>query len=132
MNMSRTTRFISVEISIRTNFDCNEWIEWFERQDNYVNKFNGDDYKWHVYFDPLPSENANTTICDLCTEIENLPQNIKKQWNQASLREFHVGYHVGENPQPYDEHFELKTLKRAIEMNASIRIAMYPAPHSDC
>ncbi len=127
-SMTKTTRFVSVEIAIRTDIDCDGWIEWFEQQDNHVSKLRDNDSKWYVYFAPLPSIDANKTIFDLCAEIEKLPHPIRQHWDNANNREFYVGYHVGDEPQCYDQHFELETIQRAVSLNASIRIALYPAP----
>ena len=126
--MTKKTRFISVEIAIRTDMGCDGWIEWFEQQDNHVAKLDGGDSKWYVYFAPIPSIDANKTICDLCAEIEKLPQSVRKHWDNANKREFHIGYHVGDAPHCYDQHFELETIQRVVKLNASIRITMYAAP----
>lgn len=123
--MTKTTQFISVEITIRTDAECDEWIEWFEQQDNCVNKIADKESKWHVYFDPIPSADANKTIFDLCAAIEKLPGSVRRHWDNANKREFHIGYDVGDEPHWYDQHLELETLQRAVKLNASIRIAMY-------
>ena len=62
--------------------------------------------------------------------IENLPPHVRIHWDNANEKEFYVGYRVGEQPLCYNEHFEIETLKRTIELGASIRIAMYSAPDS--
>ena len=128
--MVKTSRFISVEIAIRTHTDCDEWVRWFEKKDNHVSKLKGEEYKWFIYFAPLPLEDANKTIQDLCNDIENLPPHVRIHWDNANEKEFYVGYRVGEQPLCYNEHFEIETLKRTIELGASIRIAMYSAPDS--
>jgi len=97
--MTKTTRFISVEITIRTDGECDEWIE--------------------------PSADANKTIFDLCGAIEKLPRSVRRHWDNANKREFHIGYDVGDEPHWYDQHLELETLQRAVKLNASIRISMY-------
>ena len=128
--MKTETRFVSVEVAIRTNHPCDEWIEWFERKDNYVNKLEGKEHAWFVYFDPIPSVDANSTIQVLCKEIEELPEEIKIHWTNAEEREFFIGYHVGESPQCFMEHLDMQTIELIHKHRASVRIAMYPTPDS--
>ncbi|MEM8671520.1 MAG: hypothetical protein AAGG48_28630 [Planctomycetota bacterium] len=126
--MQTKTRFVSVEIAIRTNHECDAWIEWFERQDNYVKKSRDEQYAWSVYFDPLPSLDANSTIQNLCKKIESLPEQVKSHWTNAGEREFFIGYHVGESPSCFTEFLDAKTIELVYSHRASIRIALYPTP----
>ena len=127
-SMAKITRFISVEIAIWTDIDCDEWVSWFEQQDHHVTKLDGGESKWQVYFAPIPSVDANKTIFDLCSEIERLPPLIREHWDNANRREFHIGYHVGDEPHWYDQHLELETIQRVVKLSASIRIALYVVP----
>lgn len=129
--MPKETRFVSVEVVIRTNADCREWIAWFERSDNYVANVPSENHASFVYFAPLPSDDANLTIRRLCQEIDELPEKVRRQWTDAAEREFFVGYHVGETPQCFIEHLDVDTLGLVHQHGASIRIAMYPAPNED-
>ena len=129
--MPSETRFISVEVVIRTNSDCEDWISWFEQQDNHIAKGPTDNHASYVYFAPLPSKDANSTIKRLCREIEALPENVHQQWIRADEREFFIGYHVGEKPHCFVEHLETDTLDLVNQHNASVRVALYPAPSDD-
>jgi len=129
--MPKETRFVSVEVVIRTNTDCQDWIDWFEHQDNYVANGPGENHASYIYFAPLPSSDANLTIRRLCKEINELPDAVRRQWTGADGREFFVGYHVGEAPNCFIEHFGIDTLELVRQQNASIRVALYPVPPED-
>ena len=95
MKNNTKTEFISVEICIKTNHDCDEFIQWFEK-DNYVEKIAWDSHKWFVYFAPTANKNADITIQNLCKEIKKWPKKVKAQWDQAEIREFYAGYRLGD------------------------------------
>lgn len=129
--MAKETRFISVEVVIRTNSACPEWISWFEQQDNHVTNNPTESHASFIYFAPLPSGDANSTIQRLCEEINGLPVNVRRHWIDADKREFFIGYHVGETPHYFVEHLDTKTLDLVHDQDASIRVALYPAPDDD-
>ena len=128
---TKKTEFISVEITIRTNISSDEWVKWFQQQDNYVDVHPDVSHKWLIYFAPTGYKTANLTILNFCKMINDLPESIKKYWDGAEEREFFIGYHVGEEPHCFIEHLERETLKKVIELGASVRMAMYPADYTD-
>ena len=103
-------------------------MSWFEAQDNYGTKFPSDPHKWYIYFAPIPWKDANTTIRELCAVILGLPPQVRKAWDEAAHREFFAGYQVGDEPTCFTEHLEIETLRAAIDLNAEIGFALYPAP----
>lgn len=125
--MTRKSRFISVEIAIRTNLDSDAWVKWFEAQDHYVDKHAWDDPKWYIYFAPTQWKDANTTIKNLCEMIKNLPDEVREAWERAEHREFYAGYEIGDEPHCFAENIELETLEACIALGASIGYALYPA-----
>ena len=125
--MLRQSRFISVEVVIKTDHDCDAFVQWFQSQDNHVEKMPCGTHRWHVYFAPLPSSSADSTIQILTTMILELPENIKIQWDQAGIREFIIGYHVGDEPISYQDHFIPETLAMAAQVGAGIGITLYPS-----
>ena len=127
-NLTKKSEFISVEISIKTDFDSNVFVKWFEDLDNYVNKLPCDSHKWYIYFDPIPWGDVNTTIKKLCEMIHDLPPEVRKAWDDAAHREFFAGFRVGDEPFCFTEHLEIETLKAAIRLDAGIGFALYPAP----
>ncbi len=130
-NLTKKSEFISVEIAIKTDFDSDAFVKWFEDQDNCVNKYSCDTHKWYIYFDPIPGKDADTTIKHLCEMIHALPPEVRKAWDDAAHREFFAGYHVGDEPFCFTEHLEVETLKAAVELDAGIGFALYPASLSD-
>ncbi|MCB1225897.1 MAG: hypothetical protein KDK99_08825 [Verrucomicrobiales bacterium] len=125
------TEFISVEIAIKTDFESDAFVKWFEAQDNYVAKLECAPHKWYIYFAPIPSRDANTTIRKLCEMIRELPSDVRQDWDRAGHREFFAGYHVGGDPFCFTEHLDVETLEAAAELKAGIGYALYPAPPND-
>lgn len=126
--MTRQSRFISVEIVIKTDYDCDAFVEWFHSRDNYVEMMPCETHRWYIYFAPIPCSSANSTIQILSKMIQELPANIMKQWNEAGFREFVAGYHAGDDPLTYVDHFSAETLSLAAQVGAGIGIALYPSP----
>ena len=122
----RKSEFICVEIGIHTNFDSDAFINYFEKMD-YVQKLESKSHKWYIYFQLPSKQNANSTILDLCGMIHRLPPEVRSDWDRSGVREFYAGYRVGDDPHCLEEHLDPQTLKAALEVNAGIGFAMYPA-----
>jgi len=125
-------RFISVEIAIKTDGECDAFVDWFRAQDNYVERVPCDTHRWYVYFAPLPSISAGLTIRDICEGIPGWPEAVRRQWEEAAWREFFVGYEIGTDPVTYLDHFDSSTLGLAAQHGAGIGLALYPPAMRDC
>ncbi|GEM_PF-6316098 len=129
--MKRETRFICVEVCIKTDSDSDDFVSYFEAEGHFVQKHPSEDHKWYIYFDPTPYKDANITIQKMCEMIEGLPSVVRNSWDNAAQREFYAGYEVGETPQCFQEHIDLKTLKACVKVGAGIGYALYPASIPD-
>ena len=125
--MTTPSRFISVEVAIKTDGDCDAFVDWFRAQDNHVEKLSWDTHRWYVYFAPLPSGCADMTIRDICMGISEWPESVRRQWDEAALREFFVGYEIGTEPVAHLDRFDSSTLELAARVGAGIGLALYPA-----
>ena len=121
------SEFISVEIALRSDDESLQWIEWFQSQDNHVEKVSGTDAKWFIYFAPLPSGDADSTIRSLCTEINELPKKVRLHWDNAIRRQFFIGYQAGLEWPCLDNRLSHDTLTKVVGLNAELRLAIYPA-----
>jgi hypothetical protein len=124
--MTTPSRFISVEIAIKTDGDCDAFVDWFRAQDNYVEMLPCDTHRWYVYFAPLSSGSADMTIRDICEGISEWPEVVRRQWDEAALREFFIGYEIGTEPVAHLDHFDSSTLELAARFGAGIGLALYP------
>ena len=125
--MLTPSRFISVEIVIKTDGDCEAFVDWFRAQDNYVEKIPCDTHRWYAYFAPLPSDSADATVRNICEGIPGWPEVVRKQWDEAAFRELFVGYEVGTDPIAHLDHFAPGTLELAARYGAGIGFAFYPS-----
>lgn len=121
------SEFISVELALHTDDESSEWVRWFHDLDNHVVKTTGTDAKWLIYFAPLPSESADSTIRRLCTELQELPEEIRRYWTRAKRREFFLGYQAGFDWPCLDDRLSHETLNAVTELDAGLRFAIYPA-----
>ena len=122
---------ITDKIAIKTDYDSDAFVKWFEDHDNYVAKLECTTHRWYIYFAPIPRDDANTTILRLSEMIQEIPPDVRQDWDRAGHREFFAGYHVGGDPFCFTEHLDKITLKAALELNAGIGYALYPAPTSE-
>lgn len=76
---------------------------------------------------PLPSDvhSADERIRQLCAELNVLPEEARRELDQAELREFYVGYDVDGIEFSYENRFSEDTIKEAAALGASIGIVMY-------
>ena len=118
-------RFLSVEVAIRTDANCDAFIDWFSSQDNHVEKRPGGAHRWYVYFAPIPCDTADLTIRKLCAGIPDWPSEVRRQWNDAAIREFYVGYEVVPRGFHFQDRLEPATLTEAANVGAGIGIAIY-------
>ena len=129
--MIRKTNFISVEVVIKTDRPCEDFIKFFTARGEHVSVVSGDTHLSCIYFAPLPCGNSNETIRALCQQIASLPALPRQQWDAAAFREFFIGYNVGEEPFCYEEHLASETLASVVSLGAGIGLALYPAEPSD-
>lgn len=116
-----------MEITIKTDGDCDAFADWFRSQGNFVEKVPWHTHRWHVYFAPLSTGSADLTIRHICQGITNWPEAVQKQWEAAAVREFLVGYEIGTEPVALLDHFDASTLNLVARFGAGIGIALYPA-----
>lgn len=124
--MSQPSRFIGVEVTIKTDGDCDAFVEWFRAQDNHVAKLPWDTHRWYVYFAPLPSVSADMTIRRICEGFPAWPEAVRRQWEEAAVREFFVGYELGTDDRAHLDHFHSNTLELVARFGAGIGLAFYP------
>ena len=123
--MPSPSRYISVEIAIKTDGDCDAFVNWFRAQDYYVEKIPCETHRWYVYFAPLLSGSADMTIQNICDGIPGWPEVVRRQWDEAAFRGFIVGYEIGTDPSAHLDHFDPSTLKLAAQFGAGIGLAIY-------
>ncbi len=129
--MPRKTQFISVEVEIKTDCACEDFVQWFTEQGEFVQVLPGNTHLACIYFAPLPRSTVADTIRLLCEQIQALPELPRQQWDAAGIREFYIGYDVGEEPSCFSEHLSCEILSAANALGAGIGWALYPAEPTD-
>jgi hypothetical protein len=78
-----------------------------------------------VYPAPSDAQSADARIRQLCAKLNNLPEEARREWDQAELREFYVGYDVDGIEFSYANQFSEDTISAAAALRATIGIVMY-------
>jgi hypothetical protein len=128
--MPRATQFISVEVVIKTDCAYDAFVEWFTAQDNYVSVLPCDSHRTHIYFAPLAGATPDAAISKICSGFKTWPPTVRDQWQQASFRQFYVGYLTGDEPW-FAQEVSAQTLSAAAALGAGIGWALYPARPED-
>jgi hypothetical protein len=68
---------------------------------------------------------ADARIIQLCAELNDLPEAARREWDQAEIREFYVGYDVDGIEFSHADHFSQEAISAAAALRAAIGIAMY-------
>jgi len=125
--MSTESYYITTEITIKSNSKCESLVKEIVSDDVgfYINPCQ-DEAKWEICIDPLPHQNADTTIQAICDSIEKLSADAKAEWEELLYKEFYIGYRISQNTHHLGEHLTSKTIQRVAKLGAGIGIAMYP------
>jgi hypothetical protein len=71
------------------------------------------------------THNADDQIRELCTELNLFSVVAMREWDEADLREFYVGYDVDSIDHSYINRFSQDTIRAAADLHAAIGIVMY-------
>jgi len=128
--MPKTTRYVTVDIVVRTNHECDHLAKAFQEPDYVVQKLPWDDcgHKWFMNISSLPNANANSCIEKQCQDIASFPVEEKEEWEISEFKEFFIGYHVGDIPFCYEDHLSGDVIAAVNQLGAGIGLALYPAP----
>ena len=119
-------RYLNVDLLIKSRMDLTPIVTDFG-DDILVlsNDKTGDFY--YAYLEIAGSHaGPNEDIEYFCSLIEGLSESNKKIWNDSFYRIFDIGYEAGSSNNSYSSDLRESVLKRIAEVNASIRITVYP------
>jgi len=127
------TRYVTVDLVVKGNHSTEKISAFLDARDYYVQRHEwDDDNKWYLNIScPCDFENADQCIDQYCADLEELTDHAKAEWDQASFREFSVGYHVAGEPSCFENHLSEKTIRRVTNLRAGIGISLYPHPEDD-
>jgi hypothetical protein len=74
---------------------------------------------------PNDAREADARIRQLCEELNNLPEAARREWDQADLREFFVGYDVSGIGFSYSDRFSQDAVSATAALRAAIGVAIY-------
>ena len=99
-----------------------------EAGDATITKIQYDDHvRTKIVVCPSPSDarGADARIRQLCAELNDLPEAARREWDQADLREFLVGYDVSGIEFSYADRFSQEAVSEAAVLRAAIGVAIY-------
>lgn len=112
---------------MKTDGAYDDYVRWFSSRDTHVVVLPCETHRAHIYFDPLPEATTEATVRRLCAELAALPVGVKQQWDDASFKQFYIGYEVGEEPSSFADALSPETLACVIATGAGIGLALYSA-----
>ncbi|MEP6848824.1 MAG: hypothetical protein ABI999_08195 [Acidobacteriota bacterium] len=71
---------------------------------------------------------ADKTISAFCDVIERISPEAKTIWDRCVKRELDVGFESGNTGKTFEGRLETLTLRRVVEIGATIEITIYPVP----
>jgi hypothetical protein len=74
---------------------------------------------------------ADGTINDLCSLIENLSPAARKVWDGCCTRRFDIGYESGTAPRSFSSEVRAATVQRVAALGGSLVVTIYPVRDSD-
>jgi hypothetical protein len=91
-----------------------------------------DDGLWHASFEVnLCGSQPETTIGLMLYIIESLDEPLRQTWQVCLSREFNIGYECGAEPWAFNQALSTQTLRRMVDVGASLRITLYPPASAD-
>ena len=119
-------QFISVELAIHTDAPCDDYVNYFSSPDVHVCVVPSSTQTSHVYFDTTEDSSPDAAIGRLCEQLSTMPESVRLQWEAASIREFCIGYLMGDQT-VHSQRISVETLKKVVAFGAGISWALYPA-----
>jgi len=130
--MARVSRYITLDIVVKTNGDCDSIAKAFNESAGYfVQKHQWNDYKWYLNISGGGAGNASEAIEKHCRYIAAFEGPAKEAWDAAEVKEFFIGYEGGESPTCFDSHISAQGIAMAAQLGAGIGIAIYPATEEE-
>ena len=75
-----------------------------------------------------PYGDADTTVSAICDLLDGLSQNSKDIWSGCCVKEFDIGFESGVDGAQLESRLENNTLRRVVELGATMEITIYPVP----
>ena len=128
----KTTRYITVDVVLKTNDECDALMKTFADRDDSVDKCEWNkQHKWHVCISLMPHDDAESCIYQFCKDLESFPQDARDEWDRAATKEFFIGYDIGDQPHCYAEHLSSKVIQLVASLGGGIGLALYPARNEE-
>lgn len=118
-------QFISVELAIHTDAPCDDYVNYFSSPDVHVCVVPSSAHTSHVYFDATEDSSPEAAIQRLCGQLSRMPPSARQQWEAASIREFYIGYSMGDQTF-HSQRISSETLRKVVALGAGISWALYP------
>jgi hypothetical protein len=127
MEHDSETRFRNVDLEVSSASDLGWLVD--ELGEDVTNLYCGPAQGYflatfeakHVFGDP------DALIGFFCGLVEALPGERQREWKQALLKIFNIGYDGGYAPPAYQSDLRPDTIAAVARIGASLRITIYPA-----
>ena len=119
-------RYLNTDLEIESKSDLSKIVDEFG--DDVIVLHHGEMRGYqHASFEiAVTNEGADETINSFCNLVENLPEGVRKTWDECCSRIIDVGYESGMSPLNFRSEIRAPTIQRVAAIGASIVITIYP------
>jgi hypothetical protein len=128
--MSQFTRYITVDMVIKTNEATDHLIHYLDQKGYYTQKheWNEGD-KWYLNIScPHDFDTPESCILKYCEDLAELPSEALTEWESANFKELFIGYSTGTSPHCVQHHIPLATISTLSSHGLGLGIAIYSQP----
>ncbi|RXJ74771.1 hypothetical protein CS022_00655 [Veronia nyctiphanis] len=126
------TRYITVDLEVRSSAPFNAFCEFFEQYDlcaMLLEDEESDGWMSNISLDAM--NNAETCIQHYLSVLKAMPVQAREDWNKAHHRCMNIGYHSSSSDWGFSDQLTADTLAKMAEMDIAVAFTLYPIDMQD-
>lgn len=127
------TKYLNVDLDIYSSRDLQPLVSALGNKVDvlFIGKHKRT-YETHLEVGRYPEpKNPNAAIRDFCKLILDFPEEARKIWDFAKIRQFDIGIEAGTEPTTYRFEIAPEIVNQASSLNVQIAVTIYPPDRSE-
>ncbi|ODA35866.1 hypothetical protein A8L45_02190 [Veronia pacifica] len=121
------TRYITVDLEIRSSLPFHKLVDFFEKADEYAHlHFDKDTNEWSISSSLDPKHSPNACIVYYIEWIKSFPDDVRQEWGHAHQKCMNIGYSVSSSHWGFVENISSDTLAEMAALGLSLAVTLYP------